>query len=90
MTLGPRAPPALLALPEAAPHVPPREFHALLANASASGPNAAPLVLLDVRNIYETRIGRFEGPGVCTRAFADFPAWVDAAVEYRRGCHAPI
>lgn len=83
MTLGPRAPPALVALPHAAPHVAPAAFQAMLLRAGQT-PAEGATVLLDVRNVYETRVGAFAAPGVATvqprtRAFADFPAWVDGA-----------
>ena len=40
-------------------------------------------VLVDVRNVYETRVGSFAAPGVSvlappTRTFSDLPAWTDA------------
>ncbi|KAL5711445.1 Aldo-keto reductase str7 [Ranunculus cassubicifolius] len=35
-------------------------------------------VVIDVRNTYETRIGKFKGAvDPCTKAFRDFPSWVD-------------
>ncbi|KAJ0979202.1 hypothetical protein J5N97_014676 [Dioscorea zingiberensis] len=35
-------------------------------------------VVIDVRNTYETRIGKFKGAvDPCTTAFREFPAWVD-------------
>ncbi|GLC50616.1 hypothetical protein PLESTB_000399800 [Pleodorina starrii] len=49
-----------------------------------------PVVLLDARNIYETRIGHFNaGPSVSlldprTRCFSDLPAWMDAHEELLR------
>ena len=40
-------------------------------------------VLVDVRNVYETRVGAFAAPGLTvlaphTRTFSDLPAWTDA------------
>ncbi|KXZ48398.1 hypothetical protein GPECTOR_28g805 [Gonium pectorale] len=49
-----------------------------------------PVVLLDARNVYETRIGHFDaGPTVPTldprtRAFSDLPAWLDEHEEALR------
>lgn len=35
-------------------------------------------MVIDVRNDYETRIGKFKGAvDPCTAAFRDFPSWVD-------------
>ncbi|GLI64783.1 hypothetical protein VaNZ11_008187 [Volvox africanus] len=51
---------------------------------------AGAVVLLDARNIYETRIGHFHaGPSVTTldprtRCFSDLPAWLDAHEELLR------
>jgi predicted sulfurtransferase len=72
----------------AARRAPPEEFHALLAEA-ASGDGPA-TVLVDARNLYETRIGRFEARGAVrldphTRQFSDLPEWVDAHAEELRG-----
>lgn len=52
------------------------------ARAPATG-GGRPPVLVDVRNSYETAIGRFEVPGVATldpqtATFRDFDAWLDA------------
>lgn len=60
MSLGgtPPEPGALAAA--AAPHATPQAFHALLA---AAGSGGTPPVLLDVRNVYETRIGRMQAVG---------------------------
>lgn len=56
------------------------------ASSACMGPRPEPpLLLLDVRNLYETRIGRFRAaaglevlapPGI--RQFSDLPAWLDA------------
>ena len=50
------------------------------ANESCAGSDE--VVLLDVRNSYEWRIGRFEAPGVQTllpplRKFSELPQWLD-------------
>lgn len=78
-----------------APHASPADFHRMLVGAggsSGSGSSSDNLrqdgretVLIDVRNLYESRIGTFEAPGVRTlrpptRVFSDFPAWVDRNV----------
>lgn len=47
------------------------------------------LVLLDARNLYETRIGRFESLEVetldpSTRQYSDLPAWIDSNAEKLR------
>lgn len=49
-------------LPAGARHVEPAEFHAMLAEAAAGRRDAGgkPTVLIDARNYYETRIGRFD------------------------------
>ncbi|KAK9828526.1 hypothetical protein WJX72_000594 [[Myrmecia] bisecta] len=61
-------------------HVAPSEFHALL---HGDAPTDKPTVLLDARNMYETRIGHFEVPGVPLldpklRCFSDLPSWIDS------------
>ncbi|GJP61128.1 hypothetical protein CLOP_g18329 [Closterium sp. NIES-67] len=54
---------------------------------SQGGPVPRGMVVLDTRNVYETRIGRFVPPeGVafidpCIRQFSDLPAWVDRHEE---------
>lgn len=38
--------------------------------------------MIDVRNDYETRIGKFKGAvDPCTTAFREFPSWVDDHFE---------
>ena len=64
-------------LGKAATHLSAAEFHERIATAAESG-----AVLLDVRNVYESRIGRFEAPGVETlcppiRQFSELPAWLE-------------
>ena len=44
----------------AAPHITPQAFHALLVGKARGG---GPTVLLDVRNVYETRIGQMQAVG---------------------------
>ena len=60
----------------------PEQFHAALV---ARGDAPDKVAVIDVRNSYETRIGRFEGaldPG--TRQFSDFARWADARVDMLR------
>ena len=57
VTLGPRARGKAIAA-NTAPHLAPAEFHDELVAAQGKAPGGA--VLLDVRNVYESRIGRFE------------------------------
>lgn len=42
-------------------HLSPEEFHSVIEEHSKGNANEANVVLVDVRNIYETEIGRFEG-----------------------------
>lgn len=82
--------------PDPAPRISPAEFHTLLQAAqkpsdteeqldsmSVSSQDRREVVLLDCRNLYETRIGRFQAPNVTqldpeTRTFADLPAWIES------------
>ena len=85
------------AAPVAARHATPVEFHQLLQQASSASTKTTPennnskeTVLIDCRNIYETRIGRFEAEGVTTldpttRAFSELPAWLEANVHRLAG-----
>lgn len=48
------------------------------------------LILLDARNLYETRIGKFHAPDVKTldpaiRQYSDLPSWIDDYSEQLRG-----
>ncbi|CAN1311420.1 Rhodanese-like domain-containing protein 7, partial [Linum perenne] len=53
-------------------YVKPREWNSLI-----SDPDT---VVIDVRNNYEIRIGKFKGAvDPCTSAFRDFPSWVDGS-----------
>ncbi|KAK1440299.1 hypothetical protein QVD17_06124 [Tagetes erecta] len=69
------------------------EFHSLLQNANASETSetsSKKLVLLDARNLYETRIGKFHVPNVETldpeiRQYSDLPTWLDNHSEKLRG-----
>lgn len=59
-----------------APHVAPQQFHTLLEQAADE---QKPTVLLDVRNLYETRVGHFAKVGRCMMQ-----------TLYRQGCGVPI
>ncbi|KAL3524071.1 hypothetical protein ACH5RR_016905 [Cinchona calisaya] len=51
-------------------YVSPRDWNALVCDPD--------VVVIDVRNDYETRIGKFKGAvDPCTTAFRDFPSWVE-------------
>jgi UPF0176 protein len=55
-------------------HVEPRDWNALIADPDT--------VLIDTRNAYEVGIGSFDGAlDPDTRAFREFPAWIDALAE---------
>lgn len=50
------------------------------------------VVLLDARNLYETRVGKFQTPKVETldpeiRQYSDLPSWIDDNSEKLRGKH---
>ncbi|CAL1392699.1 unnamed protein product [Linum trigynum] len=66
--------PAVSPIEKVGKYVKPREWNALI-----SDPDT---VVIDVRNNYETRIGKFKGAvDPCTAAFRDFPSWVDDQFE---------
>ncbi|KAG8363929.1 hypothetical protein BUALT_Bualt19G0073500 [Buddleja alternifolia] len=75
-------------------HLSAAEFHSVLQDAGKcqeqnSGSNKK-LVLLDARNLYETRIGKFDIPDVKTldpeiRQYSDLPSWIDNNSEQLRG-----
>jgi len=91
-------------LPADAPcgrHVSPREFHDLLSHAAdAAATPTSPqrkLVLLDARNVYESRLGRFEvnipahasAVTTCmppTTTFSELPAFLDGLASQVPGC----
>ncbi|CAH9121547.1 unnamed protein product [Cuscuta epithymum] len=51
-------------------YVKPKDWNALISNPD--------VVVIDVRNDYETRIGKFKGAvDPCTESFRNFPSWVD-------------
>ncbi|XVF41750.1 hypothetical protein PTKIN_Ptkin01aG0305300 [Pterospermum kingtungense] len=90
----------LLKAPEvsnAGRHLSAAEFHSVLQSAEQLMENQSPiddkqLVLLDARNLYETRIGKFDAPCVetldpCIRQYSDLPSWIDENSERLRGKH---
>ena len=83
VTLGPRAQ-NTADVRNTGAHVTPEQFHAMLRDGSADD------VVIDARNVYESRIGYFQGGGSetlkpQTRCFSDLPAWLDAREEALRG-----
>ncbi|EKX42886.1 hypothetical protein GUITHDRAFT_141008 [Guillardia theta CCMP2712] len=70
-----------------ATHLTPQEWHEKLQKSREQGQD---VVLLDTRNVYESRIGKFECEGVETivpniRQFTDFPKFVDDNIDLLRG-----
>ncbi|CAN1821403.1 Rhodanese-like domain-containing protein 6 [Linum perenne] len=73
-------------------HLSASEFHSLLHSANKHNlcDSSKDIVLLDARNLYETRIGKFETPNVETldphiRQYSDLPSWIDDHSEQLRG-----
>ncbi|CAN0918553.1 Rhodanese-like domain-containing protein 6 [Linum grandiflorum] len=74
-------------------HLSASQFHSLLHTAAGIdnlGDVSKDIVLLDARNLYETRIGKFETPRVETldphiRQYSDLPSWIDDHSEQLRG-----
>ncbi|KAJ9180353.1 hypothetical protein P3X46_008611 [Hevea brasiliensis] len=76
-------------------HLSALEFHSVLQSAQQCVENEGPtanggLVVLDARNLYETRIGKFHMPNVETldpeiRQYSDLPSWIDDNSEQLRG-----
>ncbi|KAK7269442.1 hypothetical protein RIF29_22168 [Crotalaria pallida] len=65
------------------------EFHSSLHSADKVSPENS-LVLLDARNLYETRIGKFDVPNVETldprvRQYSDLSSWIDDNDEQLKG-----
>nr|CAD1828889.1 unnamed protein product [Ananas comosus var. bracteatus] len=55
-------------------YIKPRDWNALISDPKT--------MVIDVRNTYETRIGKFKGAvDPCTTAFREFPSWVDDQFE---------
>ncbi|XP_010267911.1 PREDICTED: rhodanese-like domain-containing protein 6 [Nelumbo nucifera] len=71
------------------------EFHSVLEKAGNTFENEGSVhqkkfLLLDARNLYETRIGKFQTPNVETldpkiRQYSDLPAWIDNHSEHLQG-----
>ncbi|KAM7474322.1 hypothetical protein LguiB_021565 [Lonicera macranthoides] len=80
---------------DAGRHLSAVEFHSALQNAGqflekGNENYHKKLVLLDARNLYETRIGKFHTPNVETldpgiRQYSDLPSWIDNNSEQLRG-----
>ncbi|PHT98727.1 Rhodanese-like domain-containing protein 6 [Capsicum chinense] len=76
-------------------HLSAAEFHSVLHNVGNSQDKLVPssdkgTVLIDARNLYETRIGKFYTPNVETldpeiRQYSDLPSWIDNNSEKLRG-----
>ncbi|RZC65838.1 hypothetical protein C5167_009530 [Papaver somniferum] len=83
------------AISNAGRHLSAAEFHSVLHGAvnnleSEVQSGGKPLILLDVRNVYETRIGKFETSTVETldpeiRQYSDLPSWIDSHAEQLQG-----
>ncbi|QDZ19750.1 rhodanese-like domain-containing protein [Chloropicon primus] len=77
VSLGPRA--VGVHCEKGGKHLKPLDFHRMLSEADGE----EEVVLIDVRNVYESRIGNFQCDGVetllpATRTFNQFPRWVDS------------
>ncbi|KAM5560995.1 hypothetical protein ABKV19_021885 [Rosa sericea] len=75
-------------------HLSAAEFHSVLQKAGQldkeSKEHNRELVLLDARNLYETRIGKFHPPNVETldpgiRQYSDLPSWIDDNSDQLQG-----
>ncbi|CAL5330072.1 unnamed protein product [Camellia sinensis] len=76
-------------------HLSAAEFHSVLQHAGKFLETESPddnkrLVLLDARNLYETRIGKFQSPNVETldpeiRQYSDLHSWIDNNSEKLQG-----
>ncbi|CAD6267459.1 unnamed protein product [Miscanthus lutarioriparius] len=77
-------------------HLSAAEFHSVLQNVAGTSLDAVAsaekkeLVVLDARNVYETRIGKFNVPNAKTldpeiRQYSDLPSWIDEHAEQLRG-----
>nr|XP_011466188.1 PREDICTED: rhodanese-like domain-containing protein 6 isoform X2 [Fragaria vesca subsp. vesca] len=75
-------------------HLSAAEFHFVLQKAGQLDPETEEhnreLVLLDARNLYETRIGKFHTPNVETldpgiRQYSDLPSWIDDNSDQLQG-----
>ncbi|KAM0951212.1 putative Rhodanese-like domain, serine hydrolase FSH, rhodanase, alpha/Beta hydrolase [Dioscorea sansibarensis] len=76
-------------------HLSAMDFHSFLQDAAENAVDSQEsvrekLILLDARNLYETRIGKFKIPNVETldpeiRQYSDLPTWIDEHSEQLRG-----
>lgn len=76
-------------------HLSAMDFHSFLQDAAENAVDSQEsvrqkLILLDARNLYETRIGKFKISNVETldpeiRQYSDLPAWIDEHSEQLRG-----
>uniref|UniRef100_A0ACD5YJQ3 Uncharacterized protein n=1 Tax=Avena sativa TaxID=4498 RepID=A0ACD5YJQ3_AVESA len=73
-------------------HLSAAEFHSVLQSVGTSSDSEEKngVVVLDARNLYETRIGKFHVPNVETlhpeiRQYSDLPLWIDEHTEKLRG-----
>ncbi|KAL8540949.1 hypothetical protein ACS0TY_002280 [Phlomoides rotata] len=72
-------------------HLSAAEFHSVLQDAGkCQDISDKKLILLDARNLYETRIGKFDTPVVKTldpeiRQYSDLPSWIDNNYQQLRG-----
>ncbi|XP_040385758.1 rhodanese-like domain-containing protein 6 isoform X2 [Oryza brachyantha] len=76
-------------------HLSAAEFHSVLQSVGTTSDSEPPaeksdVVVLDARNVYETRIGKFHVPNVETldpeiRQYSDLPLWIDEHAEKLRG-----
>ncbi|XP_068659920.1 rhodanese-like domain-containing protein 6 [Aristolochia californica] len=82
------------AISNAGKHLSATQFHSVLQDAEScleyKDSREKKLLLLDARNIYETRIGKFQNPYVETldpeiRQYSDLAAWIDNHSEKLRG-----
>lgn len=83
------------AISNAGRHLSAAEFHSVLHSAgnnleSEGQSGGKPLILLDARNVYETRIGKFKTSNVETldpeiRQYSDLPSWIDSHAEQLQG-----
>ncbi|XP_060667938.1 rhodanese-like domain-containing protein 6 [Ziziphus jujuba] len=85
------------AISNAGTHLSAAEFHSVLQNAGHVMDNdrttpSEGIVLLDARNLYETRIGKFHKSNVETldpgiRQYSDLPSWIDDNSDQLQGKH---
>jgi len=77
-------------------HLSAAEFHSVLQNVAGTSLDAVAsaekkeVVVLDARNVYETRIGKFNVPNAKTldpeiRQYSDLPSWIDEHAEQLHG-----